>query len=80
MIRRIAVTVALVTSACGTGRTDLPPVVAQRKQPEVVVRAQEGDESQPMGPPALDRFIDRAALDDLPAVIARYREHAPAAR
>jgi hypothetical protein len=28
--------------------------------------------AQPMGPPALDAFIDDAALADLPAVVARY--------
>jgi hypothetical protein len=31
---------------------------------------------QPMGPPALDRFIDAVALDDLPAAIGRYRARA----
>lgn len=36
-----------------------------------------GYEVQPLGPPKLDAFIDRAALDDLPAAVARYRAEAP---
>jgi hypothetical protein len=27
---------------------------------------------QPLGPPALDRFIEAGALEDLPAAVARY--------
>jgi hypothetical protein len=32
-----------------------------------------GYETQPMGPPTLDRFIDVGALDHLPAAIERYK-------
>jgi hypothetical protein len=31
---------------------------------------------RPTGPPALDRFIDAAALDDLPTATGRYRARA----